>query len=231
MAVKAIETIYAGHQFRSRLEARWAVFFDNLGIAWKYEPQGFVISGWGFGERNYLPDFYLPELEVWVEVKGDASLVDWEMLATAVDAWSISGLPVSRHAYSGNCKSRGAGRRCSCNGCGSAVLVLGDIPRVATDNNWLSSRDVCVHYALVNAKGVRVQGAAFTESGGIDFHYREIGYFDSTWGGGAEVAWLPPYARPDSLDEARSDEDQISSRVRRAYDAARKARFEHGRKG
>jgi hypothetical protein len=28
--IKAIETSYKGYRFRSRLEARWAVFFDAL---------------------------------------------------------------------------------------------------------------------------------------------------------------------------------------------------------
>jgi hypothetical protein len=28
MTIQAIETVYRGHRFRSRLEARWAVFFD-----------------------------------------------------------------------------------------------------------------------------------------------------------------------------------------------------------
>ena len=32
MEIKAIETIYNGYKFRSRLEARWAVFFDEAGI-------------------------------------------------------------------------------------------------------------------------------------------------------------------------------------------------------
>jgi hypothetical protein len=54
--IKAIPTRYAGCHFRSRLEARWAVFFDALGIQWEYEPEGFV--GW-FNEP-YLPDFLLP---------------------------------------------------------------------------------------------------------------------------------------------------------------------------
>ncbi|WP_186266895.1 hypothetical protein [Burkholderia gladioli] len=53
--MKAIETQYKGYRFRSRLEARWAVFFDALGITWEYEPEGFDL---GFGER-YLPDFFL----------------------------------------------------------------------------------------------------------------------------------------------------------------------------
>lgn len=63
--IKAIETHYAGCRFRSRLEARWAVFFDHLGIEWRYEPEGFETpAGW------YLPDFYLPAVKRWVEIKG-----------------------------------------------------------------------------------------------------------------------------------------------------------------
>ena len=65
MAVKAIETRYAGCRFRSRLEARWAVFFDALGIEWNYEPQGFETQ-----HGRYLPDFWLPETKAWIEVKG-----------------------------------------------------------------------------------------------------------------------------------------------------------------
>jgi len=62
--LKAIETIYSGFKFRSRLEARWAVFFDTLGIPYEYEPEGFELpSGW------YLPDFWLPEQELWIEIK------------------------------------------------------------------------------------------------------------------------------------------------------------------
>lgn len=68
--MKAIETRYKGYRFRSRLEARWAVFFDALGVAWEYEPEGFELGG---GAR-YLPDFrvHAPVSRferVWVEVK------------------------------------------------------------------------------------------------------------------------------------------------------------------
>ena len=48
--IKAIETKYTGTIFRSRLEARWAAFFDVLGWSWVYEP--FDLDGW-------LPDFLL----------------------------------------------------------------------------------------------------------------------------------------------------------------------------
>ena len=39
--IKAIETVYNGYRFRSRLEARWAVFFEAAGIEYEYEPEGF----------------------------------------------------------------------------------------------------------------------------------------------------------------------------------------------
>lgn len=67
--IKAIETRYKGYRFRSRLEARWAVFFDAMGIRWEYEPEGFDMgeAGW------YLPDFYLPDFNAWVEIKGGSA--------------------------------------------------------------------------------------------------------------------------------------------------------------
>lgn len=72
--IKPIETIYKGYKFRSRLEARWAVFFDACGVSWEYEPEGFDLGGGLY----YLPDFLLhdvklrhdPHAELYVEVKG-----------------------------------------------------------------------------------------------------------------------------------------------------------------
>lgn len=65
MSIKAIETVYAGYRFRSRLEARWAVFFDTLNIHYEYEPQGYDLGEHG----RYLPDFWLPQVKMWAEVK------------------------------------------------------------------------------------------------------------------------------------------------------------------
>ena len=42
--IKPIETVYNGYRFRSRLEARWAVFFDQLGIKNEYEKEGFDLG-------------------------------------------------------------------------------------------------------------------------------------------------------------------------------------------
>lgn len=59
--IRAVETWYRGHLFRSRLEATWAAFFDLCGWDWEYEP--FELDGW-------LPDFVLlGETRVLVEVK------------------------------------------------------------------------------------------------------------------------------------------------------------------
>ena len=63
--MQAIETIYNDYRFRSRLEARWAIFFDALGVEYTYEPEGYDLGENGY----YLPDFWLPKLKLWVEIK------------------------------------------------------------------------------------------------------------------------------------------------------------------
>lgn len=62
--IPALETLHQGVRYRSRLEARWAVFFDALAIRHEYEPQGYRTS---YG--NYLPDFWLPQFAAFAEVK------------------------------------------------------------------------------------------------------------------------------------------------------------------
>ena len=66
MNPKPIDTMYKGYKFRSRLEARWAVFFDALSIEWEYEKEGYDLGVDGC----YLPDFWLPQVSMWAEVKG-----------------------------------------------------------------------------------------------------------------------------------------------------------------
>lgn len=86
--IKAIETEYDGHLFRSRLEARWAVFFNALGVKYEYEPEGFELPS---GKR-YLPDFKVKchgtrgdcsddlTFDLWIEVKGDMSKGDLDRI-------------------------------------------------------------------------------------------------------------------------------------------------------
>lgn len=65
--IKAIETHYAGCRFRSRLEARWAVAFDHMGLRWEYEAQGYELPS-----GRYLPDFVIQGVHqpFFVEIKG-----------------------------------------------------------------------------------------------------------------------------------------------------------------
>lgn len=83
--VTPIETYYNGYRFRSRNEARWALFFDELHIPYDYEPEGFDL-----GNVWYLPDFHLTNglilhefqptqlSQIWVEVKSSPELTDEE---------------------------------------------------------------------------------------------------------------------------------------------------------
>lgn len=71
MRIKPIETQYKGYRFRSRLEARWAVFFDTCGLVWEYEKEGFELPS-----GRYLPDFWLsnphpewPLAGYWIDIK------------------------------------------------------------------------------------------------------------------------------------------------------------------
>jgi hypothetical protein len=57
---------YKGAPLRSSYELRVAQAFDRLGVRWEFEPKRFDLGG----SSTYLPDFYLPDLEMYVEVKG-----------------------------------------------------------------------------------------------------------------------------------------------------------------
>mgnify|MGYP001194201040 CR=1 FL=1 len=85
MDIKPIETRYKGYRFRSRLEARWAVFFDALRLDWEYEKEGYDLGDLGF----YLPDFWLDNVHdrlgqkgIFAEIKGqEATDLEIERLA------------------------------------------------------------------------------------------------------------------------------------------------------
>lgn len=66
MVLQAIPTEYHGYTFRSRLEARWALFLEKGKIPFDYEPEGYQYDDL----TRYLPDFILPTFQVFAEVKG-----------------------------------------------------------------------------------------------------------------------------------------------------------------
>ncbi len=66
--INAIPTKLVGIQFRSRLEAKWAAFFDLLGWPWEYEP---------IDLDGYIPDFVLMfKTPMLVEIKPALSITE-----------------------------------------------------------------------------------------------------------------------------------------------------------
>jgi hypothetical protein len=137
--IKAIETHYKGYRFRSRLEARWAVFFDEAGIEYQYELQGYEVCG-----VRYLPDFYLPKSKTWVEVKGDETALKagFEKLAIVLDFESP--LPGLHDSYGSN----------------SGLLILGEIP-------YVESFGIFCHPLIQHSKGLLRAWATFIPDFGI----------------------------------------------------------------
>lgn len=87
--LRAIKTEYKGVTFRSRAEARWAVLFDLVEVNWLYEYEGYDLpSGW------YLPDFWLPTLQIFAEVKGVASQFTSDAMDKARHLARLSGRTV-----------------------------------------------------------------------------------------------------------------------------------------
>ena len=56
---------YKGIVFRSTWETTFAQFLTLNNINWIYEPKAFDL-----GDSTYRPDFYIPEWDLWIEIKG-----------------------------------------------------------------------------------------------------------------------------------------------------------------
>ena len=76
--VGAVPGIFKGVQFRSQLEIRFVTQLESKGIRWIYE-------GERLGDGQYLVDFYLPDLNAWVEVKGRIEPRDDYLLKEVAD--------------------------------------------------------------------------------------------------------------------------------------------------
>ena len=244
MNIKAIETTYNGYRFRSRLEARWAVFFDQLGIRYKYEEYGFEAHGY-----KWLPDFYLPDLCAWVEVMGGTPSGDDVEKMTAI--LRSGKLPFAQHPWPDDqqgsnfadirdgwteddtATARSLGSRKALEWVCPGLMLLGDIP--------LPGKAMAAH-PIVRFTG-KITRKLFDFAGEW-----------APWTG--EAALLPDSVlaslEPLSYANNRDDRDDRSfyldamfqpdsyiggpamdslRTVRHAYQAARSARFEHGESG
>lgn len=247
MAIQAIQTRYAGCHFRSRLEARWAVFFNKLGISWKYEPEGFVVRGSYEGDRDipYLPDFYLPGSKTWVEVKGseESFQQQGETYANAID-WG-GDIPDVEDSH----------------GTGRGLLVLGPIPP-----DYNPDQVYPLHWVLQHHKGIYANWATFgidgvqyicsndmvssapelpvmwTPEGPSDrikwtstsyLHWPSLAIsWDTTRDDGVSNEWLrTPAKKKNQVSPGVILPSRSAGVVHDAYTAARSARFEHGQSG
>lgn len=205
-AIRAIETRYAGCRFRSRLEARWGVFFDKLGVEWQYEPQGYEVGPVG---TPYLPDFYLPASGHWVEVKGKMTA---ENLRTLIFAVSAAGLPYTPDTRLSRDLPPWLQR----------IVILGDVPepgKAATHITFDVIGDLVVAQNVVAMSGKPKRVV-----------FMPIGTFIplNQYVAGAEPSdsFLDALTSSGTPSWIRSSFD-----VDAAYTAARAARFEHGEQG
>jgi hypothetical protein len=206
---RAIETVYAGCRFRSRLEARWAVFFDALEIKWQYEPEGFEDDGFSPPVR-YLPDFFLPTSETWVEVKGsDAALRDdSERLESFLDF--DCPMPFFTNSADDN---DFWGRVCH------GLLILGDIPYVSKQT-W----GPVFHPIIQHHEGLLWHYAIFDNPHPLVFS----GNLNVTL---MTYCGVPSWAKEWSTEPTLTNTGFANQKVVDAYTAARSARFEHGERG
>lgn len=197
--IKAIETRYAGHLFRSRIEARWAVAFDHMDVRWEYEREGFEFKD---GLR-YLPDFWLPDLACWFEVKGSKpSEEEWQKAShlrdetdwpVVVAVGTVSHGP--HHCFANDIGHSSGGASTwdvhwyICDGCRKPKLSWGDGCHTIVGPDWVSHpAQWCVNKS------------------------------DRTGPDGCGPSW-------------NKHDTRLDDPIRRAVEAAQSARFEYGESG
>lgn len=209
MEIKAIETEYKGYRFRSRLEARWAVFFDAMGVKWEYEPEGFENRN---GER-YLPDFYLPSFDIWCEVKPSDKSRESEVkkaISFVTDDLKIR-----------------------------ALVFLPNIPETTRDNSVFWFICAYYNPLLKEPHLVRAPFACFDGDGNEKMYIPFDYYVGNTIPGyiGGKVEWdaVHDFDMPYEVNAITGrkwwwSEDRKTTKLDFAYEKARQARFEHGEK-
>lgn len=221
-AIKSIETIYNGYRFRSRLEARWAVFLDSLGVKYEYEPEGFELPD---GTR-YLPDFRVmchatrggdcEPFPLYIEVKGQMD----EASAKKIKAFSWYGAyqdyPDPPLRADGWCdyddpeyRKREAAWKAEAHKRYIPLLIVGDIPNI----EWVD--DIYQSHLLGNYESLGFEIYPLNYEGIDGDHFAaypcaENGKFGLLGDDCSYLGW------GDHLLTAY------------AYIAARRARFEHG---
>lgn len=229
MTIKAIETSYKGCRFRSRTEARWAVFMDALGVEWEYEPQGYVLND----GTPYLPDFLVhpgTESEFWLEIKGDFPTREEIDKAARL----AEGTNKRTYLYFGKVAQPGRGL---------SVIRTWDEYFAEADTQWQWHDQLgwIINGSEAARWQIGVQPTAFAFMAGKQLRKPRSGFWwwtDCPHCGKAilklngQVGWCPAWGDnlPDGVDLYPNFAHE-TSRLQDAYVAARSARFEHGERG
>ena len=200
MDIKPIETLYHGCRFRSRLEARWAVFFDSLKVPWEYEPEGFDLGDGTY----YLPDFRVKcygtrggtdgtPFDLYIEVKGRMTEED------AAKILKFSGYKEVQKMNRGHSYIEFQ--------VSTPILIVGNIP------SFMGSHDSGVVGSYDQMDGCDIYPFNYELIDGDHFAAYPAAHNGKfyLWGDDSN------YINLEDVDD-----------VERAYDAARQARFEHG---
>lgn len=198
--LKPIETRYGNYRFRSRTEAKWAVFWDALGLRWEYEVEGYDL---GNGLR-YLPDFYIHDWKRYVEIKPD-------LMSEADEA-----------ARNERARYDAIKILAFCNAANARALLIFGAPYPKGTRIYQvgpGERDLAVDdfYYTEFAACRRCDGTCAVS-------VNEDGYI---WAGGEIAPELHTCGDHDKLPLRGSDFPDTN--IGRAYAAARDARFEHGK--
>ena len=226
--LKPIETVYNGYKFRSRLEARWAVFFDALGVNYEYEPEGFELSN---GDK-YLPDFYLPELETFVEVKPENFTIEMDDEGVIFPTnWDKYGYAAQDILNSGS----------------NYWIVCGEPKKAITEmKNYLFCNVFCVYHAISQVKDWDVEPVCGVVKCSECSKYKIAACTQVLMIVKARNAWqmfttledlynnkiLPFKVQiADFTNEAKKQAQEGFTKTEKAFTKARQARFEHGECG
>jgi len=200
--IKPIETYYNGYRFRSRLEARVAVFLNVLGVEYEYEPEGFKLES----GKWYLPDFRVKcygtrgcktrkPFDLWIEVKGRMTREDADKIRE-FSGFEIIDWGDYRHGVTGTSERI------------NPILIIHKIPGKG------ESSDGCALGAGKNMDGIHIYPFNYELVDGDNF-----GAYPAADSQGHFYLW-----GDDSNYINREDID----RVENAWAKARQARFEHG---
>lgn len=190
-----------------------------MGIEWQYEPEGFEKRDSVCAEEDaehlcgddcyeitrYLPDFYLPKTETWVEVKGSNE-------AMAADASRLEHFLDFGSPLPGFNNSADYPRRF---GKTNGLLILGEVPFL----QW----GFVLHPIIRHYKGLDWNWAMFTGES-IEVIGREAS---------AILTTLVDRTTPDewTTQGIAVETPRAVRKVVEAYQSARAARFEHGEHG